>query len=107
MNLTDAYLVGSYTEFLVLLPYLAKVHEEKGLILMCDRTLGEVKRILDRKEILANVVHDISNWMTKLEKYPEHARELKPKDVLELGEAASKWRSEISRELESIVRRSS
>ncbi len=101
MNLSDAYLVGSYTEFLVLVPHLAKVHEEKGLILMRERALGEIKRILESNKILANVVDDISNLMAKLEKYPS-ARELKPQDALELGEAASKWRSEISRELKSI-----
>ena len=107
MNLTDAYLVGSYTEFLVLMPHLAKAHEEKGLILMRERALGEVKRILDSNKILANVVDEISNLMAKLEKYPNHALELKPQDILELGKTASKWRNEISRELESIVRSSS
>jgi hypothetical protein len=99
MNLTDAYLVGSYTEFLVLMPYLVKAHEEKGLILMRERALGEVKRILDSNKILANVVDEITNLVTKLEK---HAHELKPQDVVELGTAASKWRSAISRELKSV-----
>ena len=107
MNLSDAYLVGSYTEFLVLLPYLVKVHEKESLILMRERALGEVKRILNSNEALANVVDEISNLMTDLEKLPKRARELKPEDVLELGKAASRWRSEISRELESIVRSSS
>jgi hypothetical protein len=101
MNLSDAYSVGSYTEFLVLVPYLAKIHEEKGLILMCKRALGEIQRILESNKILANVVDDISNLIAKLEKYPS-ARELKPQDALQLGDAASKWRSEISRELKSI-----
>ena len=102
MKLTDAYLLGSYTEFLVLIPYLVKVHEEKGLILMHERALGEVKSILNSNKILANVVDEITNLMTRLKKYPKLALELKPQDVLELGKAASKWRSEISRELESI-----
>jgi len=101
MNLTDAYLVGSYTEFLVLMPHLAKVHEEKSLILMRDRALGEVKRILNSNKVLADVVDEIAHLMTKLEKYPKLAHELKPQDVLEWGKAASKWRSEISRELKS------
>lgn len=103
MDLTDAYLVGSYTEFLVLMPYLAKGHEEKGLILMRDRALGEVKRIINSNKILPNVVDEISNLMAQLEKYPKRARELESQDVLELGKAASKWRSKISRELKSIV----
>jgi hypothetical protein len=107
MNLNDAYLVGSYTEFLVLLPYLVKVHEKEGLILMRERALGEVKRILNSNEVLANVVDEISDLMMDLEKLPKRVRELKPEDVLELGKAASRWRSEISRELESIVRSSS
>ena len=107
MNLTDAYLVGSYTEFLVLMPHLAKVHEEKGLILMRERALGEVKRILNSNRILANVVDEISDLMAKLEKCPKRARELEPRDVLELGKTSSKWRSEISRELKSIAGSSS
>lgn len=102
MNLTDAYLLGSYTEFLVLMPYLVKVHEEKELILMRKRALGEVKRILKDKKILEKVVDEITNVLIKLEKYPKRAHELKPQDVLELGKAASRWRREISRELESI-----
>lgn len=105
MNLTDAYLAGSFTEFLVLLPYLVKVHEEKGLISMRERALGEVKRILDSNKILEDVVDEISSLMTELEEYPERARELKPKDAQELGEAASKWRSKISQELESRAKR--
>ena len=107
MELTDAYLVGSYTEFLILMPYLVEVHEEKSLILMCERALGEAKSILDSNKILANVVDDITYLMTKLEKYPKLARKLKPQDVREIGKAASKWRSEISRELESIEESSS
>jgi hypothetical protein len=102
MALTDAYLLGSYTEFLVLMPYLVKVHEEKGLILMRKHALGEVKRILKDKKILAQVVDEITNVLIKLEKYPKRAHELNRQDVLELGQAASRWRREISRELESI-----
>lgn len=102
MKLADAYLVGSYTEFLVLVPYLAKVHEEKSLIRMCGRALGEVKRILNSNKILANVVDEMSNLTAKLEKHPNHTLELEPQDMLELGKTASKWRNEISRELESI-----
>ena len=56
---------------------------------MRERALGEIKRILESNKILANVVDEISNLMAKLEKYPS-ARELKPQDALELGEAASK-----------------
>ena len=90
MNLTDAYWVGSYTEFLVLMPYLVKAHEEKGLIMMRERALGEVKRILKSNKILENVVNEITNLITRLEKYPKLALELKPQDVLELGNTASK-----------------
>ena len=107
MNLTDAYLLGSYTEFLVLMPHLVKVHEEKGLILMRERALGEVKRILNDNRILTNIVDEITDLITKLEKYPKLASELKPQDVLELEKAASRWRRRISRELESIEESSS
>ena len=107
MNLVDAYLVGSYTEFLVLIPYLAKSHEEKGLVMMRERALGEVKRILNSDRILVNVVVEISDLMAKSQKYPKRARELDPQDALELGKTASKWRSEILRELESSVGSSS
>ncbi len=102
MNLTDAYLVGSYTEFLVLMPYVAKAHEKEGLIMMRKRALGEVKRILNDNEILANVVEEISDLMAKLEEHPERVRQLEPQDILELGKAASEWRREFSRELKSI-----
>jgi len=84
------------------MPYLAKVHEEKGLILMRERALGEVKRILNSNKILANVVDEITNLMTKQEKDPKLTNELKQRDIRELRNASSKWRSEISRELESI-----
>lgn len=102
MNPTDAYLVGSYTEFLVLMPHLVETHEEKGLISTRKRALIEVKRILDSNGILANVVDEISDLMAKLEKYPKLGHELKTQDVHELGKIASRWRNEISRELESI-----
>ena len=99
MRPADAYLVGSYTEFLVLLPYLVETHEEKGLVSTRERALREVKRILDSNGVLANVVDEISDLMAKLEKL---GHELRSQDVHELGKAASKWRNEISRELESI-----
>lgn len=101
MNLADAYLVGSYTEFLVLLPYLAKTHEERGLISMRERALGEVKRILESNMILAHVVNEIADLMTQLKKDPTRAQQLNSNDIQELTKAASKWRSEIIRELES------
>ena len=106
MNLTDAYLLGSYTEFLVLMPYLAKVHEEKGLILMRERALGEVKRILNSNKILPDVVDEITNFITKQEKDSKLANELKQQETQELGNASSKWRSEISRTLESVEMKS-
>ncbi len=101
MNLVDAYLVGSYTEFLVLLPYLVKAHEEKGLILMRERALGEVKRILNSNKVWAHIVNEIADLMTQLKKDPTRAQQLNSKDIQELTKAVSKWRSEISRQLES------
>jgi hypothetical protein len=99
MNPIDAYLVGSYTEFLVLMPYLVEAHEEKGLISTRERALREIKRILDSNGILTHIVDEISDSMAKLERYPKLGPELKSQDVHELGKAASKWRDEISREL--------
>jgi hypothetical protein len=101
VNLADAYLVGSYTEFLVLLPYLARTHEERGLISMRERALGEVKRILESNMILAHVVNEIADLMTQLKKDPTRAQQLNSNDIQELKKAASKWRSEIIGELES------
>jgi|GEM_PF-5520251 len=98
MNVIDAYILGSYTEALAIIPERLGIRGEKRL----TWALKEVRDALERADLLPKTINEIDEWMKKIEKYPKTEKRLSGQDASALEKDAETWRSEIKSELEDI-----